>query len=69
MGKEISKEAYDKLYPGMAGMFQNFTGARQLCARCGEPTGRCKEDALYLWDEDDSKFDEGPLCDACFDKG
>lgn len=67
MRKEISKEDYDKLYPGMAEMFkQTFA---QVCVRCGEPTGRCKEDALYLWDEDDSNFDVGPLCEGCFDKG
>lgn len=25
----------------------HYPGARQLCVRCDEPTGRCEEDAMY----------------------
>jgi len=34
--------------------------ARQLCSRCGQPTGRCEEDTL--WDE----TTEEPLCEECW---
>ena len=37
-----------------------WPGTRQLCCECGEPTGRCEEDALYL-------DNLGPLCEACWD--
>ena len=35
-----------------------YPGTRQLCVNCGEPTGRCEEDALT--------GDAGPLCDVCW---
>ena len=38
----------------------NFPGTRQLCCMCGEPTGRCEEDAIYA-------RDEGPLCESCYE--
>ena len=40
----------------------NYPGTRQLCAECGEPTGRCREDSLYT---DEGK---GPLCDVCYEE-
>ena len=40
---------------------RNYTGKRQLCCKCGEPTGRCEEDSIY--DEDG----DGPFCSDCFD--
>lgn len=38
---------------------QNYPGTRQLCEMCGEPTGRCEEDAIYAADE------SGPYCEDC----
>ena len=40
---------------------REYPGTRQLCERCGEPTERCEEDAIYT----DSV--EGPLCIGCYD--
>jgi len=40
-----------------------YPGTRQLCAECGEPTGRCEEDALYLGACDEI----GPLCEPCWE--
>ena len=36
----------------------HYPGTRQLCVTCGEPTGRCEEDAMY-------QNDIGPLCAVC----
>jgi hypothetical protein len=36
-----------------------YPGTRQLCAKCGEPTGRCEDDSIFI-------EDEGPLCEACY---
>ena len=33
-------------------------GTRQLCDLCGEPTGRCEEDATW-------SVDGEPLCEEC----
>ena len=35
-------------------------GTLQLCDTCGDTTGRCEEDAIYLDSGD------GPLCQECF---
>lgn len=40
-----------------------FPGTRQVCEQCGELTGRCEEDGLFIYD--DGKI--GPLCEECFD--
>lgn len=40
---------------------RNYPGTRQLCDYCGEPTGRCEEDAIYVGDD-------GPLCFDCATK-
>ena len=37
----------------------HYPGTRQLCALCGDPTGRCEEDAYR--DEDGE-----PLCHDCY---
>lgn len=39
----------------------NWPGTRQLCDLCGDETGRCEEDSIYL-DED-----SGPVCEQCRD--
>ncbi len=39
---------------------REYPGTRQLCEVCGEPTGRCEEDAYY------SDEGIGPLCEACY---
>jgi len=39
----------------------HYPGTRQMCIKCGEPTDRCEEDAIYT---DDGM---GPLCPACYD--
>jgi len=39
---------------------REYPGTRQLCERCGEPTGRCEDDSIYLEDG------RGPLCQDCF---
>lgn len=36
-----------------------YPGTRQLCSRCGEPTGRCEEDQII-----DSASRE-PVCEEC----
>jgi len=36
-----------------------YPGTRQICAKCGEPTGRCEDDSIFIGDE-------GPLCEACY---
>ena len=41
---------------------RTYPGTRQLCVRCGEPTGRCEEDSLYA----DEGGEIGPLCEECF---
>lgn len=40
---------------------EHYPGTRQLCEWCGEPTGRCEEDAIHT---DDG---EGPLCEKCYE--
>lgn len=39
----------------------HYPGTRQLCTNCGEPTGRCEEDALY------AEGGVGPFCESCWD--
>ena len=41
---------------------QNYPGTRQLCAHCGEPTGRCEDDSLFA----DDFGEDGPLCEGCW---
>lgn len=36
----------------------HYPGTRQLCDKCGEPTGRCEDDSIY-------RDDRGPLCEEC----
>lgn len=36
----------------------HYPGTRQICEECGEPTGRCEDDSIYL-------DDRGPLCETC----
>lgn len=36
-----------------------YPGTRQLCARCGEPTGRCEDDTITLDDGTE------PACPNC----
>jgi len=36
----------------------HYPGTRQICDECGQPTGRCEEDSIYL-------DDRGPLCEEC----
>jgi hypothetical protein len=38
----------------------HYPGTRQLCLECGEPTGRCEDDSIYLIDG------TGPLCEECW---
>ena len=38
---------------------REYPGTRQLCNSCGEPTGRCEDDALY------DVCGQGPLCEDC----
>ena len=35
-------------------------GTRQLCSLCEEPTGRCEEDSLFLFNIN------GPVCENCY---
>ncbi len=37
----------------------NYPGTRQICASCGEPTGRCEEDGHF-------NADGEALCEECF---
>ena len=39
---------------------RNYPGTLQICARCGEPTGNCEEDAN--WSEEGE-----PLCWNCME--
>lgn len=38
---------------------RNFPGTQQLCNECGDTTGRCEDDSLYV-------DDDGPLCLECY---
>lgn len=40
----------------------NYPGTLQLCSLCGEPTGRCEDDSIYLDDGDE------PICEECYYK-
>jgi hypothetical protein len=40
---------------------REYPGTRQLCIDCGEPTGRCEDDSIYLEDG------HGPLCVDCLE--
>jgi hypothetical protein len=41
----------------------------QLCVKCGERTGRCSEDALYVEITTQQGVDViEPLCEECYDK-
>jgi len=40
---------------------REYPGTRQLCERCGEPTERCEEDAIY------TDSGEGPMCVGCYE--
>lgn len=44
--------------------FNSYTypGTKQLCSLCGEPTGRCEEDSIYLFNTDE------PVCEKCYCK-
>ncbi len=44
---------------------REYPGTRQLCVACGEPTGRCEEDSVYL---DDHEKSLGPLCGRCVEE-
>ncbi|HUW09924.1 MAG TPA: hypothetical protein VM537_09340 [Anaerolineae bacterium] len=39
----------------------NYPGTRQLCSICGEPTGRCEDDSLFIEEDDDE-----PVCRDCW---
>lgn len=39
----------------------HYPGTRQICIRCGVPTGRCEEDQL-------SDDDGLPYCEACYEE-
>jgi hypothetical protein len=41
-----------------------YPGTRQLCEQCGEPTGRCEDDSLYVGNDDEI----GPLCEHCWNE-
>lgn len=38
----------------------HYPGTRQLCSLCEEPTGRCEEDSLFLFNTDE------PICEHCY---
>ena len=46
---------------------QHYPGTRQLCDRCGDPTGRCEDDSLFVYDET-GDVREGPLCETCWEE-
>lgn len=39
----------------------NYPGTKELCSECGEPTGNCEEDNLFV-------SDVGPLCQEHYDE-
>lgn len=43
---------------------QHHPGTRQECAICGDYTGRCEDDSLYI--ERDG-LEAGPLCESCYE--
>jgi len=43
----------------------HYPGTVQLCVSCNEPTGRCKEDSIYLEPEFEHQSSLGPLCEEC----
>lgn len=44
---------------------RNYPGTRQLCTECGEPTGRCEDDSIYIEYTDK---EVGPICEECRSK-
>ena len=52
----MSEQSRDK---GARWNANNYPGTLQLCSECGEPTGRCEEESLYV-------DDFGPLCLDCW---
>ena len=44
----------------------NCPGTRQLCVNCGEETGQCEDDDLYLENIFDRYDTLGPLCKVCY---
>lgn len=45
---------------------REYPGTRQLCSECGEPTGRCEDDSLFMDDDED---EQNPVCEDCWMKG
>ena len=41
---------------------RNYPGTRQLCCKCGEPTGCCEDDSIY-----DDSGTKGPFCWECYE--
>lgn len=40
----------------------HYPGTREICSLCGEPTGRCEGDSLYLFNCEN----DGPVCEKCY---
>jgi hypothetical protein len=38
----------------------NYPGTRQMCDHCGDETGRCEEDSIYI------SGGIGPVCESCY---
>jgi hypothetical protein len=47
---------------------REYPGTRQLCCVCGEPTGLCEEDSIYLEPEFEHQSPLGPLCEECCER-
>jgi len=46
----------------------HYPGTRQLCVECGDATGRCEEDSIYLDDHIIYDKERGPFCEQCYDE-
>lgn len=51
-GKALDQDTHQRINAS------NYPGTRQLCAECGDPTGRCEDDSIFIQGM-------GPLCESC----
>ena len=48
---------------------REYPGTRQLCVDCDEPTERCEDDDLWVWQvTSKGGYNYGPLCPECYHK-
>ena len=53
-GKALDQSTHEQINA------RHWPGTRQLCIDCGNPTGRCEDDSIFV-------EETGPLCEECRD--